>query len=300
MTIHTGGSCSLNGAGDGLLQPFSNDCNANDNSNQGCSFHDDDPSSYGSGFNSAGGGVYAMEWTASGVSIWRWAQGSQPGDALGNNPSPSGWGKPSASWSSSDSSCDWSSQLSQHNIIFDTTFCGSWAGAVYDGGLGACQSFVSNNPSAFESAFWGVNNLRVYQQQSASSNNDGDQPSASPSASPVAQASPSPSQISSSFPATVATSFSTAASSTLVASTPTPASPNANATPTPEPLTSNEFGQGSQGIPEGSEPLTSNDFGQGSQGIPQGTEGWKRAADMRMGERRRRKHLAHHLRLAKS
>ena len=278
MTVHTGSSCSVNDAGDGLLQPFSNDCDANDNSNQGCSFHDDDPNSYGSGFNGAGGGVFAMEWTANGVSIWRWAHGGQPGDAFGDSPNPSAWGKPSASWTSA--SCDFKSQLSQHNIIFDTTFCGSWAGAVYDGGLDACQSFVSNNPSAFANAYWGVNNLRVY-QQSGAGNNDVSNPSASPSASPVAQASPSPSAVSSSSSVAIATSFSTAASSTTAGSTPTPASPNANATPTLDPLASNDFGQGSQGIPEGS-------------------EGWKRAADMKMGERRRRKHLARHLQIGKS
>ncbi|KAI4155796.1 MAG: hypothetical protein LQ340_000771 [Diploschistes diacapsis] len=305
MTIHTGSSCTLNGGGNGLLQPFLSDCNANDNSNAGCSFHDPDPKSYGTGFNSVGGGVFAMEWTADGVSIWRWPQGSQPGDVFGDGPNPSGWGAPSANWASSDANCDFETSLSRHNIIFDTTFCGSWAGAVYDGGLDACQTFVSNNPAAFANAYWGVSNLRVYQQQSSSTNSgQGAKPSAS-SASAMAKASPSatpipssPSKASSSsstmsaspvvssssvaLPSTVAisTSFSTVASTSSIVSTPTPAQPKAKAIPTID-------------------PLASNDFGSGSGGIPAGSEGWKRAADMRMGERRRR-HLARHLRSAKA
>ena len=293
MTLHTGSSCTLNGGGDGLLQPFTKDCNANHDSNAGCSFHDPDPNSYGDGFNSAGGGVFAMEWTANSISIWRWSQGSQPGDALGDSPNPSSWGKPSANWAASDADCNLQSSLSQHNIIFDTTFCGSWGGAVYDGGLDACQSFVSNNPDAFANTYWGVNSLRVYQQHGASANNDeGSKPSTS-SAIPAAQASPSPTPVATSFSTAVAST--PVATPTSIAANPTPASPNANGpSPSPGPLDSDEFGSGSQGIPAG-DPLDSSDFGSGSQGIPQGSEGWKRAADMRMGERRRRKHLARHI-----
>lgn len=296
MTIHTGSSCSLNGGGDGSLQPSSTDCDANDNGNAGCSFQDPSTNSYGQGFNAAGGGVFAMEWKAGGVSIWRWAKGSEPGDYLAASPNPSGWGAPLANWNSSDASCDFSSELSQHNIVFDITFCGSWAGQVYDGGLNACQSFVSDNPSAFADTYWGVNALQVYQQAANSNNNDASKPSGSSSASPVASASPSPSlshASSSSAPVVTSASITAAsasvaaaspsapaASTTLVAS-PSPASPNANATPTLDPLTSGDFGTGSQGIPEGS-------------------EGWKRAADMMMGERRQRKHLSRHLRHAKA
>ena len=335
MTLHLGQSCSINNGGDGLLQPFSTDCDANDNSNQGCSFHDDSSQSYGSGFNQAGGGIFAMEWTSSGVSIWRWiGQGggpTAPADVLSDTPNPANWGPSSANWASSSSNCNFAQDLSQHNIIFDTTFCGQWAGSAYPGGLDACQDFVANNPSAFTNTYWGVNSLKVYQQGASTNNNIGTKPS--PSSSSVAAAQATSSSLAA--PSTpVATSFSTIASASAqqtstsivqaqstatVASPsvaqgqPSPASPNANSSPTSQPLTEGEFGAGSQGIPEGSQgsaqeqpspqPLTEGEFGAGSQGIPEGSEGGtRRAVDMRMGERRRRRrsHMAHHIQVAKS
>jgi hypothetical protein len=53
--------------------------------------------------------------------------------------------------------------------VFDTTFCGDWAGNVWSGDpvcgsqAPSCQSFVQNNPSAFTDAYWLVNSLKVYQ-----------------------------------------------------------------------------------------------------------------------------------------
>lgn len=53
--------------------------------------------------------------------------------------------------------------------VFDTTFCGDWAGNVWSGDAvcrsqaPSCQSFVQNNPSAFTEAYWLVNSLKFYQ-----------------------------------------------------------------------------------------------------------------------------------------
>jgi hypothetical protein len=53
--------------------------------------------------------------------------------------------------------------------VFDTTFCGDWAGNVWSGDTvcgsqaPSCQSFVQNNPSAFTDAYWLVNSLKFYQ-----------------------------------------------------------------------------------------------------------------------------------------
>jgi hypothetical protein len=59
--------------------------------------------------------------------------------------------------------------------VFDTTFCGDWAGSVWSGDAvcaseaPSCQSFVQNNPSAFTDAYWLVNSLKVYQSNGGAS-----------------------------------------------------------------------------------------------------------------------------------
>jgi hypothetical protein len=59
--------------------------------------------------------------------------------------------------------------------VFDTTFCGDWAGNVWSGDpvcgsqAPSCQSFVQNNPSAFTDAYWLVNSLKVYQSNGQAS-----------------------------------------------------------------------------------------------------------------------------------
>jgi hypothetical protein len=58
------------------------------------------------------------------------------------------------------------SHFNGHQIIFDMTFCGDWAGAVYgqgDGCSGSCTDFVANNPTAFAEHFFAIQNLTVYQ-----------------------------------------------------------------------------------------------------------------------------------------
>ena len=122
MTLHAGSGCSISNGGQALLQPTSSDCNALANGNQGCGFKESDTSSYGSGLNSAGGGVFAMEWTADGVRMWRFGKGGAPADALGASPDPSGWGAPKAQWGGGG--CNWSGAFANHNLVFDTTFCG--------------------------------------------------------------------------------------------------------------------------------------------------------------------------------
>ncbi len=57
--------------------------------------------------------------------------------------------------------------------VFDTTFCGDWAGAVWSssptcsGLASTCQDYVQNNPSAFANAYWLINSLQVYQSDGA-------------------------------------------------------------------------------------------------------------------------------------
>eukprot|EP01110_Echinostelium_bisporum_P010848 TRINITY_DN441_c0_g2_i1.p2 TRINITY_DN441_c0_g2~~TRINITY_DN441_c0_g2_i1.p2 ORF type:complete len:54 (-),score=14.96 TRINITY_DN441_c0_g2_i1:34-195(-) len=51
-------------------------------------------------------------------------------------------------------------------MVFDLTFCGDCAGSAFGGqcpGMGDCQDFVQNNPTAFKQAYWWVKSVLVYQ-----------------------------------------------------------------------------------------------------------------------------------------
>jgi hypothetical protein len=125
--------------------------------------------SFGSGFNDNLGGVYATEWTSDSINIWFWPRNLVPGDMSIDSPVPTEWGTPTASFvSNGNSTID--DHFKDMQLIFDTTFCGDWAGqpAVWNasecGTLApTCAEYVLNTPSAFTEAYWAVNSLRVYQ-----------------------------------------------------------------------------------------------------------------------------------------
>lgn len=67
------------------------------------------------------------------------------------------------------SPCTTQSSLTFDIKVFDTTFCGDWAGAVFSSSqtcsalASSCEDYVRNNPSAFADAYWLINSLKVYQ-----------------------------------------------------------------------------------------------------------------------------------------
>ncbi|KAL8749892.1 MAG: hypothetical protein Q9184_006624 [Pyrenodesmia sp. 2 TL-2023] len=153
ITMHTGPGCTLAGSScQGAL---------------GCHIKPPGSNNYGTNFNNAGGGVYAMEWTSGYINVWFWPRGSVPSDALGANPSPSTWGAATASFVGGDN-CNIDQHFQNNHIVFTTTFCGDWAGSVWgqDGTCsalaGSCQDYVQNHPEAFAEAYWTVNSLKVY------------------------------------------------------------------------------------------------------------------------------------------
>lgn len=140
----------------------------------GCGINNTDSSSAGTGFDNAGGGVYAMEWTSDFIRIWFWSGDSAPSTILSDTPDTSDLGTPVALF---EGSCDIDTYFYDHAIIFDTTFCGDWAGATYisdgcaadsngDASLGSCVTYVAENPSAYTGTYWAVNSLKVYQADS--------------------------------------------------------------------------------------------------------------------------------------
>ncbi|KAF1992133.1 glycoside hydrolase family 16 protein, partial [Aulographum hederae CBS 113979] len=168
MALHTGPGCSIanNHAFLGSIQTPNCDVNAPDQSmNAGCSIKTDDQSTYGDGFNSANGGVYATNWKPDSISVYHFDRASIPSDIKSGKPDPSKWGQPLAQF---QGTCDIANSFKQLQIVFDITFCGDWAGNVWSSDstcsakANTCNDFVSNNPSAFEDSHWKVNSLKVY------------------------------------------------------------------------------------------------------------------------------------------
>lgn len=164
QTLHTGPGCSIsdNGGFSGKLTHAS--CVSSGLDNTGCQIAAENSNSYGAGFNANGGGVYATEWTSSCINVWFFPRGSIPTDVLGASPDPSSWGTPSAKF---QGDCDMSKSFVDQQIVFDTTFCGDWAGKTWASSscsqkADTCDSYVQNNPAAFADAYWSINALKVY------------------------------------------------------------------------------------------------------------------------------------------
>ena len=201
MTLHTGAGCTItnNGMFSGTLGTTNCDINAaGQATNAGCQINSPSTASFGTGFNAGQGGVYATEWTSDAISIWFFPRSAIPSDITSGSPDPTTWGSATASFSGG---CDIDQFFMNNQIVFDTTFCGDWAGNVWStdpvcsAKASTCQDYVQNNPSDFADAYWSINSLKVYTSNGASS---------TPAASSAAESS----AVSVSIPATVAPSGS--------------------------------------------------------------------------------------------
>ncbi|OQU94025.1 hypothetical protein CLAIMM_00447 isoform 1 [Cladophialophora immunda] len=169
MTLHTASGCSItnNGMFSGSVSTPNCDIKAaGQATNAGCQISTPNDATFGSGFNDGQGGVYATEWTSSAINIWFFARSAIPSDISSGSPDPSNWGQPLASFAGG---CNIDEFFNDNQIVFDTTFCGDWAGNVWTSDpvcgskASTCQDFVQNNPSAFQDAYWSVNSLQVFQ-----------------------------------------------------------------------------------------------------------------------------------------
>jgi hypothetical protein len=144
-------------------------------STSGCSVLGD-TSGYGDVFNTNGGGVYAMEWTASYIKVWFFPRDSIPAGIKSGKPVPGAWSAPVA-WYTPDN-CDFANAFKSHRLVFNTNFCGDWAGAVYDqtvcpatagaDSVEACVAHVADHPAAFKNAYWQINSVKIYKKATTS------------------------------------------------------------------------------------------------------------------------------------
>lgn len=98
MTLHTSSGCSIinNSAFTGRLN--TTNCYGRalgQANNAGCHITASASNTYGIGFNTIEGGVYATEWTSSYISIYFFPRSQIPADIERNNPDVSTWGAPS-------------------------------------------------------------------------------------------------------------------------------------------------------------------------------------------------------------
>ena len=173
-TLHTGPGCAMsNDTSAGTGQWLHTDCNVkapDQPPNVGCAVQDPRKESYGAPFNTAGGGVYAVEWTSDFIKVWFFSRSAIPADLnAGNTPDPTKWGKPVATFQGS-AKCSIDKSFKDMQIIINTTLCGSWAGTKETWQQSpecvkqapTCEEFVQKNPDAFNEAYWAFNSVRVY------------------------------------------------------------------------------------------------------------------------------------------
>ncbi|KAF2141508.1 glycoside hydrolase family 16 protein [Aplosporella prunicola CBS 121167] len=167
MTLHTRAGCNVDvGEGGQTGTLVQTNCNAN-SAYDGCSTTSTTANTIGSAFNAAGGGVYASFWNAGSIQHWYWPASAVPNDIRQGSPVPLGWGTPMAHFHCNG--CSFDDYISGNSVVFDTTFCGQWAGAVWASGgcagvtgRASCVDYVANDPGAFADAYWLVNSLKVY------------------------------------------------------------------------------------------------------------------------------------------
>jgi hypothetical protein len=170
MTLHTAGMCTIDGKGQTGSVTTTN-CSVTDP--RGCSV-EGLTGSFGTEFNSVDGGVYAMLWTDEAIRLWFFPRSSIPESIANGDPDPGSFGVPLANFQ--PSSCDLQQMINDHKVIIDTTFCGDWAAGVFtDSGCpmrdpssytSSCVHYVATNPSVYREAYWEINSIKIYRNQS--------------------------------------------------------------------------------------------------------------------------------------
>ncbi|GAD96227.1 GPI anchored endo-1,3(4)-beta-glucanase, putative [Paecilomyces variotii No. 5] len=171
MVLHTQGDCKITNTGmTGVLT--ADQCSLTEGTS-GCTIEGTEDS-FGTGFNDVQGGVYAMEWTDEFIKIWFFPRNAIPQSIQNGKPDTSAFGTPMGNF---QGSCNMTEEFQAQQFIFDTTFCGDWAGNVFDSAkcvlsnpasaLESCVSYVALNPTAYSEAYWEINSIKIYQEDSA-------------------------------------------------------------------------------------------------------------------------------------
>ncbi|KAJ5163964.1 Concanavalin A-like lectin/glucanases superfamily [Penicillium coprophilum] len=166
IVMHTAGTCSLTDT-DMTGSVNATGC-GEDLGTVGCVI-EGHQGSYGTPFNKKNGGVYTLQWTDESLKIWYFPRSSIPASITSGKPDVTEFGTPMAVV---QESCDVANAFKAQSFVFDTTFCGDWAGNVYgDSGcpmtggdsVQSCHNYVANNPTQFAESYWEINSVKIYQ-----------------------------------------------------------------------------------------------------------------------------------------
>ncbi|KAF2679809.1 glycoside hydrolase family 16 protein [Lentithecium fluviatile CBS 122367] len=157
FVLHTDTQCKVNGLGQSGAQA-SYDCALDGPATTaGCDVNTNGIPAFGTSFNTNGGGM------------WFFPRGSIPASITADKPDVKDFGTPTANF---QGACDMDTRFKNHRFIFDTTFCGDWAGNVYSqsacpqysglDSMSSCKKFVAENPSAFKNAYWLIKSFKTY------------------------------------------------------------------------------------------------------------------------------------------
>ncbi|KAL1306214.1 hypothetical protein AAFC00_004310 [Neodothiora populina] len=223
ISAHTGDNCSMAFTGQSGWT-YTTDCALSTGGATGCGVGASQSNTYGDGFNSIGGGVYAMQWTSAFIKVWFFPRGSIPASITAGTPDYTTFGTPTANFDGAG--CDIDGHFANHRIIFDLTFCGDWAGSVYSSsgcplasdGSNGCVNYVGNNPSAFTGAYWEVDSIKVYSESVSASPSSSSVSSSASSSSSFSSFSSSLSSISSSSSLSSSATSSRSSSASLSSS----------------------------------------------------------------------------------
>jgi hypothetical protein len=156
MTLHTNEGCTIDPAQQTGTLSNANCISGVNGDNTGCGVVDNDPTSFGKGFNDAQGGVFAHEWIPeSGIRIWHFQRSNIPEDITNKTPNPDSWGTPAGSFPAGPN-CNFADHFKDHVLTIDTTsecskpkyqeayltwhekVCGDWAGSPGSYGASGC------------------------------------------------------------------------------------------------------------------------------------------------------------------
>ncbi|KAJ7685943.1 glycoside hydrolase family 16 protein [Mycena rosella] len=173
-SLHTGPGCTVPASAVSampnvqLVEAGATNCDATLDGGA-CGFSDVSTSSFGPGFNSAGGGVFALEFATDGIKTWFWKAGSVPTDITNLSPTPSTWAASAARLLIPTSSCSPETYFNDLLLVVNTNLAGSWTQGVWasnnvGGQAQSCQTqtgvstaagYVTAHGSAFgASAEW--------------------------------------------------------------------------------------------------------------------------------------------------
>ncbi|KAF5358654.1 hypothetical protein D9758_007724 [Tetrapyrgos nigripes] len=183
LSAHTGPTCSLQVNPSDILGTPPATMPQSCDHQPGCGVSDTTPSSFGSAFNKAGGGILVHRWTSQKIEVWHFKHEDAPQDIANGAPNPDGWGKPQ--FMLGGDQCEIPKNFVDNSLIINTSLCGDWAGGAWadstcnkkpDGTPLTCAEAVAD-PKMFTDAKWKINFIHVYQSGDSQVQANGGNPS---------------------------------------------------------------------------------------------------------------------------